>query len=131
VIPALWLSGSPAPIRALGPPLGDGFVGIGRCRARFAKVGPGRPPKLRACLPLVQAIPSVGLADGWTDSKRGHHDFQSRTEIPLTAVKVLQFRAFASSAWDEPKSAICISFSRIQAPNRASVPKRRMGRPPG
>jgi len=58
------------------------------------------------------------------DSNRGHHDFQSWTAIALTGLKVLQFRGFTLSTGDETKSAICILFSRIQAPERASVPKR-------
>jgi hypothetical protein len=65
--------------------------------------------------------------DGWTDSKRGHHDFQSWTEIALTRLKVLQFRGFAGSTGDEPKSAISILCSRIQAPKPASVPKHLYG----
>jgi hypothetical protein len=47
--------------------------------------------------------------DGWTDSKRGHHDFQSWTEIALTGLKVLQFRRFTSSTSDETKSAISLA----------------------
>jgi hypothetical protein len=58
------------------------------------------------------------------DSNRGHHDFQSWTEITLTMPKVLQFRGFALSAGNETKSAICVLFARIQAPERRSVPKR-------
>ena len=58
------------------------------------------------------------------DSNRGHHDFQSWAEIPLTGAKVLQSGGFASSTVGRAMLASCVRLPRVWAPRCVSVPNR-------
>ena len=114
-----------------------GFAGVSEPDAGRGRSGDTRPfrvpahqrtPAFHLQLENTVAMRNFGRSR-WRDpdSNRGHHDFQSWTEIALTTLKVPQFRGFALPADDEEKSAISILFSRIQAPERTSVPKRLYG----
>ena len=84
-----------------------------------------RPGRSDSPLSIRKPLDSSQFSDGETRTRTGdHHDFQSWTEISLTRLKVLHSARFTSVVSESGKSAICICCSRIQAPNRASVPKR-------
>jgi hypothetical protein len=110
--------------------MGERFPPPALCRAHSASMKDNKGESGAAAEATRRPSDPVSVdvsMDCLSDSKLGNRDFQSWTEIVLTALKVLQFSEFAMSTGDEEKSAISILFSRIQAPERASVPKRLYG----
>ena len=90
---------------------------------------PNRVPNERSTRTIRKQENPAGMRDcGWRDpdSNRGHHDFQSRTETPLTRPKVLQFSGFSTGYVTGLQSANCALSPPIVALRCALVPSGRV-----